>query len=169
MVFWWTLNSLQYSQTWWIRTGRTSPRPRREKGRLEKRARVREEKIGWWRENRVLFPVLAGVARSVFGSRPTSANIERAFSSGRHLMGALRSRLLPQRVEVWMFLHLNRAFLKSAWIVHFSTFVSAIEHVISENMLFSHIENTFNVLRTCYFQNMFNNMFWKPNTERAKQ
>ena len=67
--------------------------------------------IGWWRENRVLFPVLAGVARSVFGSRPTSANIERAFSSGRHLMGILRSRLLPQRVEVWMFLHL---------IVHFS-------------------------------------------------
>ena len=25
----------------------------------------------WWRDNRVLFLVLAGVARSVFGSRPT--------------------------------------------------------------------------------------------------
>ena len=66
--------------------------------------------LGWWKENEQLFPIMSGLARTILGSRPTSANVERAFSHGKHLISPLRAMMLPQHVELWMFTHLNRNF-----------------------------------------------------------
>ena len=56
--------------------------------------------LGWWKENEQLFPIMSGLAQTILGCRPTSANVERAFSHGKLLISPLRAMMLPQHVEL---------------------------------------------------------------------
>ena len=62
----------------------------------------------WWKERREQYPKFSGLARSILGARPTSANVERGFSQGRNLVSPLRASMSSGRVEQWMFSKLNR-------------------------------------------------------------
>jgi len=59
----------------------------------------------WWKERQEIFPTLAQLARSVLGARPTSASVERLFSSAKNLVTPLRTRMHTDRIELWL---LNR-------------------------------------------------------------
>eukprot|EP00227_Mantoniella_beaufortii_P006133 CAMPEP_0197613694 /NCGR_PEP_ID=MMETSP1326-20131121/59148_1 /TAXON_ID=1155430 /ORGANISM="Genus nov. species nov., Strain RCC2288" /LENGTH=771 /DNA_ID=CAMNT_0043182559 /DNA_START=957 /DNA_END=3272 /DNA_ORIENTATION=+ len=66
-----------------------------------------ETSLDFWRKKESELPILAKVARRFLGIDATSCEPERVFSAAGMLVTALRSRLLPWKVEAMMFLHLN--------------------------------------------------------------
>ena len=63
--------------------------------------------MAWWRDHKDMFPTLSVVARSVLGFPVSAAAIERDFSIGGHILTAPRARMLPERLEMLLFLKAN--------------------------------------------------------------
>lgn len=63
---------------------------------------VQEHKAGhldWWRLHETEFPRLARMARDIFSIPSMSAEVERLFSSVKHMLGPTRSNLSPDGIE----------------------------------------------------------------------
>jgi hypothetical protein len=59
----------------------------------------------WWKNNQILIPHLAMVARRILVIPATSAPSERLFSAAGLTMAKDRARLLPANAETLIFLH----------------------------------------------------------------
>lgn len=66
----------------------------------------------WWKSNEERFPAIALLAKKFLGIPSTSANAERVFSTAGNIVSAKRSSLLPENVNVLIFLFQNRQLLK---------------------------------------------------------
>jgi len=63
--------------------------------------------LKWWRDNEGQLPQTAAVARRYLSVPATSVESERLFSATGRLISKLRTRLLPDNVEVLVFLNKN--------------------------------------------------------------
>lgn len=66
----------------------------------------------WWKSNEKRFPTIALLARKFLGIPSTSAGAERIFSTAGNIVTAKRSSLLPENVNVLVFLFQNRHLLQ---------------------------------------------------------
>lgn len=66
----------------------------------------------WWKSNEERFPAIASLAKKFLGIPSTSAGAERVFSTAGNIVTAKRSSLLPENVDVLVFLFQNRHFLQ---------------------------------------------------------
>lgn len=66
------------------------------------RVRSGDDPLLWWKVNEANFPGLAAAAREHLAARATSADSERAFSGGRHLISEFRMSLSPQTIKKCM-------------------------------------------------------------------
>lgn len=55
--------------------------------------------LTWWRLHEAEFPRLARMARDIFSIPGMSAEVERLFSSVKHMLGPTRSNLNPDGIE----------------------------------------------------------------------
>ena len=63
--------------------------------------------LEWWKSNSSLFPVMAKLAKKYLSIPATSVRSERVFSSGGYIVNNFRSRLLPEHVNLLVFLANN--------------------------------------------------------------
>ena len=63
--------------------------------------------LNWWRDNEKYFPLLAQMARKYLCVPATSVPSERAFSIAGHVVNEKRSCLLPENVNILVFLAAN--------------------------------------------------------------
>lgn len=68
---------------------------------------INENPLKWWKENRLLFPELAALARKRLSIAGTSVPSERLFSAAGNLLSAKRSSLAPENVDMLLFLNKN--------------------------------------------------------------
>jgi len=55
--------------------------------------------LAWWKLHEAEFPRLARMARDIFSIPGMSAEVERLFSSVKHMLGPTRSNLSPDGIE----------------------------------------------------------------------
>ena len=67
-----------------------------------------EDSLRFWRENKSSFPILAKVARAVFGFAISAAGIERDFSVGGNCLSRKRGKLDEAIVEMMLYLNVNK-------------------------------------------------------------
>lgn len=63
--------------------------------------------LQWWRENAQRYPLLSTLAKSYLSVPATSVPSERVFSCAGDIVNAQRSQLLPQNVDMLIFLKKN--------------------------------------------------------------
>ena len=63
--------------------------------------------LKWWKLNSSFFPVMAKLAKKYLSIPATSVRSERVFSSGGYIVNNFRSRLLPEHVNLLVFLANN--------------------------------------------------------------
>lgn len=61
----------------------------------------------WWQQHASRYPLLSSVARRFLSAPPTSVASERLFSSAGDVLTDSRSRLLPEKAEMLIFLKVN--------------------------------------------------------------
>lgn len=72
----------------------------------------RQDVIEFWRKNTKDLPKLARIAQAVHSISPTSAICERAFSASGILINQKTSRIHPERVKKYLFVHANYELLR---------------------------------------------------------
>lgn len=63
--------------------------------------------LKWWKENEKQYPLLSPVAKAFLSIPATSVPSERVFSTAGDIVSAQRSQLLPENVDVLVFLKKN--------------------------------------------------------------
>ena len=63
--------------------------------------------LNWWRENCSIYPLLSPLARAYLSIPATSIPSERVFSTAGDIVSAQRSQLLPENVDMLIFLKKN--------------------------------------------------------------
>ncbi len=63
--------------------------------------------LKWWRENRSKYPLLSPLAKAYLSIPATSVPSERVFSTAGDIVTAKRSQLLPEIVDMLIFLKKN--------------------------------------------------------------
>ncbi len=63
--------------------------------------------LNWWRENRSKYPLLSPLAKAYLSIPATSVPSERVFSTAGDIVTAQRSQLLPEIVDMLIFLKKN--------------------------------------------------------------
>jgi len=63
--------------------------------------------LKWWRENCSLYPLLSPLAKAYLSIPATSVPSERVFSTAGDIVTAQRSQLLPENVDMLIFLKKN--------------------------------------------------------------
>lgn len=60
--------------------------------------------LKWWKENARLYPLLSSIAKAYLSTPATSVPSERVFSSAGDIVNVQRSQLLPENVDMLIFL-----------------------------------------------------------------
>lgn len=63
--------------------------------------------LKWWKENEKQYPLLSTLAKAFLSIPATSVPSERVFSTAGDIVSAQRSQLLPENVDVLVFLKKN--------------------------------------------------------------
>ncbi|KAF1392218.1 hypothetical protein PFLUV_G00050300 [Perca fluviatilis] len=63
--------------------------------------------LKWWKENARLYPLLSSIAKAYLSTPATSVPSERVFSSAGDIVNVQRSQLLPENVDMLIFLKKN--------------------------------------------------------------
>ena len=67
-----------------------------------------EDPLGWWRNKLHRYPALEIGVRTLFCIPATSAPVERVFSSAGNIVDTKRASLLPQNVDMLLFMYTNK-------------------------------------------------------------
>lgn len=65
----------------------------------------------WWKAHENCFPSVAKLAKQILGTPATSVDSERDFSCAENIVSSSRTRLLPENVNLLVFLHQNKTIL----------------------------------------------------------
>ena len=68
--------------------------------------------FSWWKNNESRYPDVAGLAKKYLCIPATSASSERCFSTAGNIASAKRSCLLPENLDLLVFLNNNKIFIK---------------------------------------------------------
>ncbi|KAH6781538.1 hypothetical protein C2S51_006831 [Perilla frutescens var. frutescens] len=60
--------------------------------------------LKWWSRNQERYPLLAIMAREIFGVPTSTVAVEQAFSESGYMLGERRSNLTPDHLEAQMML-----------------------------------------------------------------
>jgi len=69
--------------------------------------------MNWWEANERNYPRLASLAKEILAIPATSVPTERTFSDAGNIITAKRSRLLPENVDMLVFIYHNKNSFKS--------------------------------------------------------
>lgn len=72
--------------------------------------------LKWWRDNRSQYPLLSQLAKAYLSIPATPVPSERVFSTAGDIVTAQRSQLLPENVDMLIFLKKNMSISGSMWL-----------------------------------------------------